>query len=136
MSYNNEDVRNKYAKADVRSGDRKLDYRGRGGEQVLKPGNTKPGGGDRPNFGGDGKKPDLGKGPVFLLPNQVEAGSIDAKLGIHPVRRLYIIRNGRLDPEFKAVKASNLAIAGRSISTLIKTQGYRRSLSNVRVRPA
>jgi len=60
---------------------------------------------------------------VFLLPNQVEAGSIDAKLGIHPVRRLYIIRNGRLDPEFKAVKASTLAIAGRSISTLIKTQG-------------
>jgi hypothetical protein len=39
------------------------------------------------------------------------------------VRRLYIIRNGRLDPEYKAVKASTLAIAGRSISTLIKTQG-------------
>jgi len=39
------------------------------------------------------------------------------------VRKLYIIRNGRLDPEFKAVKANTLAIAGRSISTLIKTQG-------------
>ncbi len=60
---------------------------------------------------------------VFLLPNQIEAGSIDAKLGINPVRRLYIIRNGRVAPEFKAVKASTLAIAGRSISTLIKTQG-------------
>ncbi len=57
VSYNNKDVRNKYAKADVRSGDRKLDYRGRGGEQVLKPGTVKPGGGERPNLGGDGKKP-------------------------------------------------------------------------------
>jgi len=60
---------------------------------------------------------------VFLLPNQIETGSIDAKLGIHPVRHVYIIRNGRVAPEFKAVKASTLAIAGRSISTLIKTQG-------------
>ena len=60
---------------------------------------------------------------VFLLPTQINAGGIDAKLGIRPVRRLYIVRNGRIDPEFKAVKASTLAIAGRSISTLIKTQG-------------
>ena len=32
-------------------------------------------------------------------------------------------RTSCLDPEFKAVKASTLAIAGRSISTLIKTLG-------------
>jgi predicted acylesterase/phospholipase RssA len=56
---------------------------------------------------------------VFLLPT----GAMDAKLGIDPVLHLYIIRNGREEPEFKAVKASTLAIAGRSISTLIKTQG-------------
>jgi uncharacterized membrane protein YgcG len=83
VSYNNKDVRHKYAKTNVRSGDRKLDYRGRGGEQVLKPGTARPGGGERPNLGGDGslisardpaatasgrgqgslegKKPDLGK---------------------------------------------------------------------------
>jgi hypothetical protein len=60
---------------------------------------------------------------VFLLPTQIRTGSIDARLGINPVRRLYIIRNGRVAPEYKAVKASTLAIAGRSISTLIKTQG-------------
>jgi hypothetical protein len=60
---------------------------------------------------------------VFLLPTQITTGGIDAKLGINPIRRLYIIRNGRLDPEFKVVKASTLAITGRSISTLIKTQG-------------
>ena len=60
---------------------------------------------------------------VFLLPTQIRTGSIDAKLGVNPTRRLYIIRNGRVAPEFKAVKGSTLAIAGRSISTLIKTQG-------------
>ncbi len=60
---------------------------------------------------------------VFLLPTQVRAGSITAKLGVNPIRRLYIIRNGRVSPEFKVVKANTLEIAGRSISTLIKTQG-------------
>jgi hypothetical protein len=60
---------------------------------------------------------------VFLLPTQIRSAAMDAKLGINPVRHLYIIRNGRVAPEFKAVKASTLAIAGRSISTLIKTQG-------------
>jgi hypothetical protein len=60
---------------------------------------------------------------VFLLPTQIRTAGMDAKLGIDPIRRLYIIRNGRVTPEFKAVKESTLAIAGRSISTLIKTQG-------------
>ncbi len=60
---------------------------------------------------------------VFLLPTQVNAGNITAKLGVNPIRRLYIIRNGRVSPEFKVVKANTLEIAGRSISTLIKTQG-------------
>ncbi|MGB3022491.1 MAG: patatin-like phospholipase family protein [Methyloceanibacter sp.] len=60
---------------------------------------------------------------VFLLPTQIKTGRTSSSLGINPVRRLYIIRNGRIDPEFKVVKANTLAIAGRSISTLIKTQG-------------
>jgi len=85
VSYNNKSVQNKFANADVRSGDRKLDYRGRGGEQVLKPGN-KPGGGERPNLGGQGslqdKKPDLGKGPGGAQdkrPGQGHAGLGDNK---------------------------------------------------------
>jgi Protein of unknown function (DUF3300)/Chaperone of endosialidase len=86
VSYNNKSVQNKFANADVRSGDRKLDYRGRGGEQVLKPGN-KPGGGDRPNLGGQGsqgnkpnlgnvpgKKPDLGKGPGSVSSKKPDLG--------------------------------------------------------------
>ena len=64
VRYNNDAVRNKFAKADARPTDRKLDYRGRSGEQVLKPGtgDRKPGGADRPGPGGD--RPNLGgKGP-------------------------------------------------------------------------
>ena len=38
VSYNNVDVKNKFAKANVNSGDRKLDFRGHSGDQVLKPG--------------------------------------------------------------------------------------------------
>ena len=45
-----------------------------------------------------------------------------ARSDISSIRRLYIIRNGRVAPEFKTVKGSTLTIAGRSISTLIKTQ--------------
>jgi hypothetical protein len=62
VSYNNDAVKNKFANANIRSGDRKLDYRGRSGEQVLKPGkgNGKLAGAQRP---GD-NRPDLGgKGP-------------------------------------------------------------------------
>ena len=74
-------VESKYRKDNIKSGDRKLDYRGRSGEQVLKP-EGKPGDRDRPDRDkgpgdgkgpgdradlgkgpGDGKKPDLGKGP-------------------------------------------------------------------------
>lgn len=60
---------------------------------------------------------------VFLLPSQINSAAIDAKLGVKPIRRAYIIRNGRVDPEFKVVSASTMAITGRSISTLIKAQG-------------
>ena len=72
VKYDNDAVRNKFAKADTRPADRKLDYRGRSGEQVLKPGkgDGKPGGADRPGPGGNrpnvggkgpGQKPDAGQ---------------------------------------------------------------------------
>ena len=59
---NNDAVRNKFAKADTRPADRKLDYRGRSGEQVLKPGKPagrsrgKPGGG-RPSQSRRSRRP-------------------------------------------------------------------------------
>jgi hypothetical protein len=63
VSYNNPDVKSKFAKAGNNAGDRKLDFRGHGGEQVLKPGNL-PAGDRKPGDGAglrpDGK-PDMGQ---------------------------------------------------------------------------
>lgn len=60
---------------------------------------------------------------VFLVPTQFMAKTIDRRLGINPIRRAYIIRNGRVSPEYKAVKPRTLSIAGRAVSSLIKSQG-------------
>lgn len=60
---------------------------------------------------------------VFLIPTQFMAKKADGGLGINPVRRAYIIRNGRVAPEYKAVKPKTLSIAGRAVSSLIKSQG-------------
>jgi predicted acylesterase/phospholipase RssA len=60
---------------------------------------------------------------VFLVPTQFMAKKADGNLGINPVRRAYIIRNGRVAPEYKPVKAKTLSIAGRAVSSLIKSQG-------------
>jgi hypothetical protein len=36
---------------------------------------------------------------------------------------MYVIRNARLDPDWQEVKRRTLVIVGRSVSSLIKTQG-------------
>ncbi|WP_162918648.1 patatin-like phospholipase family protein [Taklimakanibacter deserti] len=60
---------------------------------------------------------------VFLYPPGFEPEIIDEALGWKPARRAYIIRNGKVSPEFAVTKAKLLPITSRSISTLIKTQG-------------
>ncbi len=60
---------------------------------------------------------------VFLVPTQFMAKKVDGRLGINPQRRAYIVRNGRVAPEYKAVKPKTLSIAGRAVSSLIKSQG-------------
>jgi hypothetical protein len=60
---------------------------------------------------------------VFLVPPQFVASKVDRKLGIRPIRRAYIIRNGHVAPEYKPVKAKTLSIASRAMSSLIKSQG-------------
>jgi predicted acylesterase/phospholipase RssA len=60
---------------------------------------------------------------VFLVPTQFMAKKVDGNLGINHARRAYIIRNGRVDPEYKPVKPKTLSIAGRAVSSLIKSQG-------------
>jgi len=60
---------------------------------------------------------------VFLVPTQFMGQKAVGRLGINPIRRAYIIRNGHVAPEYKAVKAKTLSIAGRAVSSLIKSQG-------------
>ena len=60
---------------------------------------------------------------VFLLPNQLRVSTVSRRTGFNPRRREFIIRNGRVAPEHKVVKAGTLSIASRSVSTLIKYQG-------------
>jgi hypothetical protein len=71
VRYNNDGVRQKFAKADVGKRDNRTDFRGRDGQQVLKPGDGRPDGArpdrDRPNAGdrprgGDRPQAKTGKG--------------------------------------------------------------------------
>lgn len=60
---------------------------------------------------------------VFLVPTQLTTARIDNQLPVKPVRRLYVIRNGHVSPEYESVKPRTLSIAGRAVSSLIKSQG-------------
>src|SRR3984893_6798027 len=61
---------------------------------------------------------------VFIAPSLSPFVSRDQKPG-RPARksRLYVIRNGKIDPEWQSVNENVLSITQRSISTLIKNQG-------------
>ncbi|MBL8792218.1 MAG: patatin-like phospholipase family protein, partial [Rhizobiales bacterium] len=60
---------------------------------------------------------------AFLFPSNLSLRDIDKAQGWKPKRNLYIIRNGKVTPEYKPIKSGLAAIVGRSVSTLIKTQG-------------
>jgi len=61
---------------------------------------------------------------VFIAPSIFSFASHDqkpARLATKP--RLYVIRNGKIDPEWQSVSENVVSITQRSISTLIKNQG-------------
>ncbi len=60
---------------------------------------------------------------LFLSPSEFSFKTVDAALGRKIDRRLYIIRNGKIGPEWKATKETTLALAQRSLETLTKNQG-------------
>jgi predicted acylesterase/phospholipase RssA len=60
---------------------------------------------------------------VFLYPPGHLPAELDKALGWKVQRRLFVIRNAKLSPEFKHTPDKLIPIATRSISTLIKTQG-------------
>jgi len=59
---------------------------------------------------------------AILLPIQTNIRAIDKSLGHKVRRRLFIVVNSHVNPEWKNVKAKTVDIAGRSIATLIKQQ--------------
>lgn len=59
---------------------------------------------------------------VFIAPVQLKLTTFDALYGDRkPVRRIYIITNGKVSPEFEPVQPTAISIAARSITTLTKT---------------
>lgn len=60
---------------------------------------------------------------VFLYPPQFKLKELAATGSITRERKLYIIRNARLDPDWAEVERRTLSIANRAITSLIQTQG-------------
>jgi predicted acylesterase/phospholipase RssA len=61
---------------------------------------------------------------VFVAPVQLNLKVFDRYYAVPPQRRIYLVKNGKLAPEFEAVKPTAIAIGARSVSTLLKSQNY------------
>ncbi len=80
VRYNNANVAQQFGKGNRPGADNRMDFRGRGGEQVLRPGGDRPGpGGDRPGAGGD--RGGLGGGDRPGAGNRPGAGGGGQQLG-------------------------------------------------------
>jgi len=60
---------------------------------------------------------------VFAYPAAIKIKEEAKEAGVARVRKLYVIRNARLDPDWAQVERQTFSIAGRSVSSLIQTQG-------------
>jgi hypothetical protein len=60
---------------------------------------------------------------VFVYPPSLHVGQISSQAGVTRERRVYVIRNSRLDPDWADTKRQTLSIAGRAVSSLIQNQG-------------
>ena len=60
---------------------------------------------------------------VFIYPPSFKLGQLSEESGVRRERKLYVIRNARLDPEWTQVERRTLPIAARAISSLIQNQG-------------
>lgn len=61
---------------------------------------------------------------LFVLPIDAPFNAFNALYPKPPIRKLYIIKNGKVVPEYHVVPQTTLQIASRSISTLIKSQNW------------
>jgi predicted acylesterase/phospholipase RssA len=60
---------------------------------------------------------------VFVYPARLHVAEISEAAGVERERHMYIIRNGRLDPDWADTERQTLTIAGRAVSSLIQNQG-------------
>ena len=60
---------------------------------------------------------------VFFYPAGIKWSRVLEKLGVPGTSRIYLIRNARLDSRWKQTRNKALPVAGRSVATLIRTQG-------------
>jgi predicted acylesterase/phospholipase RssA len=60
---------------------------------------------------------------VFVYPPELDFAGLAARYNIRRERRLYVIRNARLDPQWAQVDRWTLSIAQRAVSSLTQTQG-------------
>lgn len=62
---------------------------------------------------------------VFLYPSALGVAAREQKvLATSKNRRAYIIRNARIDADWKEIERDTLSIMGRAVSQLIQSQGY------------
>ena len=59
---------------------------------------------------------------VFLAPAQFSLRTFDKLYPQPPIRRVYVVRNGKLAPIYEAVKPNTFAISARSLFTVTKNQ--------------
>jgi predicted acylesterase/phospholipase RssA len=73
---------------------------------------------------------------VFIYPAEFNLAQVSSDLGIKVNRSIYVIRNSKLQPPAKATERRTMALAGRAVDSLIRTQGvgdiYRMYLEAVR----
>jgi hypothetical protein len=60
---------------------------------------------------------------VVIYPPTINIGKLAEELQVKRERKIYVIRNGRLNPEWAQVDRRTLSIAERAIASLIHTQG-------------
>src|SRR5262245_14941035 len=59
---------------------------------------------------------------VFVAPANLSLKAFDQLYTKPPLRRIYVVKNGKLNPEYEAVQANTLAISARSLFTITKSQ--------------
>lgn len=60
---------------------------------------------------------------VFAYPAGIDLPAIERDLGVSPEKSMWVVRNTKLEPDYRVVEGRLPDIAGRAISTMIKYQG-------------